>query len=241
MDPRFIYAGPSWAWCSFDDDSKKIKHTSLNQEWNIPCINLSEQGSTFLQIAKRVKENKNFGLPVVWVYHEPILDLVEITGLSFEEFLKRSDWAEIREECNQHCLNILSKLDVPVFLIGAHSDIVNCNHKNITIGNPSWQKFIAREAGLKVDNSTVYVDMEDGGNFQFDNCWGAEIIHTKMHQHPEIQPYTGLVDSIWDIFFFWKELEKADLFWVAHPNKRSTELFAKHTLPNLNIFLEETQ
>jgi hypothetical protein len=243
MTPQFIYTGPSWAARSWDPPESLAdkNQTNLAKEWQIPFLDASRSASTVLDCASSVKKLIGNKLPIVWIYNEPINNLTAITKLSFAEFVKRSDWQDIWEECNQHCLQTINDIGVPVLLIGAHSDIVNCNYNNITVGHHSWQKWIASQAGLQVDNNTVYVKMDDGGDYSFDWCWGGEVVHKFIHEHPEITPSQEITNAVWDIFFFWKELEKANLFFEVHPNKRSNQQFAEFLLPTVNKFLQETQ
>ena len=62
-----------------------------------------------------------------------------------------------------------------------------------------------------------------------------------LHENPAIAPDKQLLDSIWDIFFFWKELEKANLFYEVHPNRRATVEFAKFLLPTVTKFLQDNK
>jgi hypothetical protein len=159
--------------------------------------------------------------------------------MSKNDLIQRTDWKDIWHECNQHCLSAISKLGPPVLLIGAHSDIVDCDYDNITIGDTSWQKWLAQQSGMIIDNNIIQVRPDDGGDFSVDRCWGAEVIHRFMHENPEIDPDTSLVNSVWDIFFFWKELEKANLFYEVHPSLLGNQLFAKFLLPAVTNFLQE--
>ena len=60
-----------------------------------------------------------------------------------------------------------------------------------------------------------------------------------LHENPAIAPDKQLLDSIWDIFFFWKELEKANLFYECHPNYNGNKLFAEFLKPTVLNFLNE--
>lgn len=244
MTEKFIYTGPSWAARSYDTPGiLEFKNpTNLAKEWQIPFFDASAPGTTVLNRICAVKELDNKTLPIVWVYNEPIADLNKITGFTFEELIQLSDWQNIWKECNQQCLKAINDLGRPVLLIGGHSDVIDCNeYNNITIGHSSWQKWIAGQAGLTVDSNTVYVKMDDGGDFSVNHCWGAEVVHKFIHEHPEITPSIEIVNAIWDIFFFWKELEKSNLFYEVHPNRRATVEFAKFLLPTLTKFLQDNK
>ena len=237
-----MYTGPSWGNCSFDapEVEKFSPPTSLAKEWNIPCKDLTMSGYSVLYLIERKIKPANSRLPIVWVYSEPILDLTTITGMSFEEFIASPDWFDIRQQCNQHCLEQINSLGNPVLLIGGHSDIENCdttNLTNITIAAPSWQKWIAESAGMTVQDGTVYVKMSDGGSFNLEHCWGAEVAHKFIHEHQNIDPDPTLLDAVWDIYYFWQELENRGWFYEVHPNKKSNIKFAKFLKPVVDNFL----
>ena len=233
---KFAYSGPSWAASSYPIDTKC---TNLAKEWNLSYIDYSKPGSTVLDCVAKLEAGPD--LPIVWIYHEPLGCLFEATGLSREQLMQRTDWKDIWEECNQFCLDKIASLNRPVLLIGGHSDIINCDHSNIIVGDPSWQKFLAHRAGMTIEDNNIYVKMDDGGDFTLNRCWGAELIHRFMHEHPNITPTIEITNSVWDIFFFWKELEKLGLFYEVHPNRRGNELFAEFLKPTLVKFLQEIQ
>jgi len=237
MLQKYIYTGPSWA-----DSSYPVTNSSTNlaREWDIPYIDQSQKGTGVLGLVDNIKK-LDLKLPIIWIYNEPILNLKTITGISIDNFLQRSDWKDLWNECNQHCLSAIASLEVPILLIGGHSDIVDCNHSNITVGYDNWQKWLAQQAGLTVDNGIVSVTMDDGGDFLIEHGWGAEIAHRYLRKHPAIDPDPGLMNSIWDIFFFWKELEKANLFYEVHPNLRGNQLFAEFLQPVVAKFIKENQ
>lgn len=236
---KYVYTGPSWANSSYPvQPSTPI--TSLAKEWKIPFINTSKPGSSVLDRIAYIKTLK-LNLPIIWIYNEPTLDLKDLLGVSYAEFLTRKDWLDLWHECNQKCLKEISSLGVPVLLIGGHSDITDCDYSNITVGHKSWQKYLAELAGMPVTNGVVQVDMDDGGNFSVDFCWGSEVIHKFMHQHPEISPDSELVNSMWNMYFFWGQLEKANLFYQVHPNFQGNKKFAEFLKPTVEKFIEENQ
>lgn len=234
---RYVYTGPSWAASSYPIDHKS---TNLAQQWGFEYHNVSKGAHSVLDCVNSVRE-LDTGLPVIWIYNEPLIDLKTITGLGFDQFMTRPDWLDIWHKCNDSCLEAISSLDVPVLLIGAHSDVIDCHYPNITVGCASWQKWLAQQANMPITDGVVTVKMDDGGDFLLSRAWGAEILHKFMHQHPEVDPVPDLVNNVWDIFFFWKQLEKADLFFEVHPNRRGNELFAEYLLPTVTNFLREHQ
>ena len=83
--------------------------------------------------------------------------------------------------------------------------------------------------------------MDDGGDFFVSTCWGAEVLHKFMHENPHITPSVEVTNAVWDIFFFWKELEKANLFFDVHPNYQGNTLFAEFLKPTVIKFLQDNQ
>jgi hypothetical protein len=220
--PQYIYAGPSWAVSSYPQDSDA---TNLSKEWNIPCINVSQPGSGVLSQLKEIKQALETNpLPVVWIYNEPLRDVKQATGLWMPEFIQKADWRELSEKSNQFCLEKINELGVPVLLIGGHRDVVNCDYENITVAHPSWQKWLAQQAGISFDDK---------------ECWGYELVQVAIHENQNVKPDPELVDSIFDIILFWEELQHRDWFFEVHPNKRGNVEFAKFLKPVVDKFLKE--
>lgn len=219
---KYIYAGSSWAASSFPVNESS---TNLANEWGLPHINTFRLGSRLLDTINSIKKITTRH-PVVWVYHDPIIDFETITGLPNREFFQRSDYDSLREDCNQYCLKEINSLGVPVLLIGGASDVVNCDFPNITIGHPSWQKWLISQANL---NTTL------------EHCWSAEIVHLEICKYPALKPCPGIVDEIYEHFRVWKQLEQKDLFYEVHPNKRANQEFAKFLFPTIIEFLKDSQ
>ena len=96
----FAYSGPSWAASSYPIDADS---TSLAKHWDLLYVNYSKPASNVLDCAGMV--NAGPRMPIVWLYHEPFGCLYEATGLSKEQLIRRSDWKDVWEDCNQFCLN----------------------------------------------------------------------------------------------------------------------------------------
>jgi len=235
---KYIYAGPSWAFGGFPLGADT---TNLAQEWGFDHVNVSECAASVLKTLRKVKQElAEQSRPVVWIYHDPLTNLAEFANMSMKEFIQDSAWLEIRSKCNQAALAEINNIGVPVLLIGAHSDIVDCDFENITVGHASWQKFLAQQAGMTVTNGVIEVEPSDGGNYALSHCWGAEMVQRIIHRYsdiPEIKPTASLVDATWDIYFFWDELAKKDYFFEAHPTKRGNIEFAKFLKTTVENFL----
>jgi len=237
MSPQYLYGGASWAVSSFDAGNSV--GTNLAKEWNIPYSNLTKAGYSVLESLQLIIDNPNKTSPVIFIYHDPLSNLKEAVDMSFKEFLTREDWKTIRDRCDRFCLDKINSLDRPVLLIGALNKVANTEvYKNITVGHINWQLWLAEQAGMKVVDQTVYVTPADGGNFCLNYFWGAQAAHKFLHENPTVTPDKTLLDAIWDIFFFWKELEKANLFYEVHPNYNGNRLFAEFLKPTVLNFLD---
>ena len=235
--PKFIYAGPSWAATSYPEDQRS---TNLAREWSIPHVSVAARASTFLQQLARVQQElRSRSLPVIWIYNEPLGDITDILGVSFDTFTQASAWQEMSRACNDHCLRRLAALDTQVLLIGGHRDVVDCHHSNVTVGHHSWQKWLAIQSGMSVDADIIQVEPADGGNFQLGHCWGAEIIQRFLHAHQDLNPDKVLLDAIWDMYYFWDELQRRDWFFEVHPNQQGNIEFAKFLKLTVDAFLGE--
>jgi len=237
MEPQYLYGGSSWANRSYDPG--QTPKTSLAKEWNIPYYNLSKTAISVLESLKLVSDHPNKTLPIVFLYHDPVTDLQSITGMSYKEFITSKDWKIIWNQCNQHCLDKIDSLDRPVLLIGAVAGVNDQAYKNITVGHYNWQLWLAEQAGMKVVDQTVHVAPADGGNYCLNYFWGAEHVQKFLHENPTVDPDKTALDAIWDVFFFWKELEKANLFFEVHPNYNGNKLFAEFLKPTVLKFLDE--
>ena len=235
MLKKFLYTGPSWAKHSYPIADN---NTNLAQQWDFDYIDFTESGDGNHAFFPRIKLCADDNIPIVWLYCEPLLSLGPATGLSMAEFVVSENWQDIREVCNQYCLNLINSLPNPVLLVGAHSDIVNFNNYKSTlqIGEISWQKWMAQQAGLVVDDS-IHVTPQDGGKYNLDLCWGAEIVHKFLHENPNINPVPSLLGAVWDVYYFWQYLEQQGWFSEVHPNRHSNVEFAKFLKPKIEQFL----
>ena len=237
--PKFVYVGPCWATKSSHDHQNNIEPVNLADRWGIEHVNLSRDGHSVLESIGRIKYSNHHELPIIWVYNEPIADLSRITKLSKSEFIQRPDWKDIWYECNSYCLKAISDLNRPVLLIGAYSDIVDCNYKNITIAHPSWQKWMAEMAGIDMTNNRINITMYEGGSYSFSHCWGADLVKGFMTEGIRIDD--GLYKSMTDLYSFWRILNSAGYLYNINPTGMSTLKFADFLLPKVNIFLQENK
>lgn len=248
---KFLYIGPSWAAQSFDSPGSSSPSTNLALEWKIPHENLAQNGARILTSVDRIKQDQT-NLPIIWIYGEPSFNIKEITGIDDIQFIQRTDWLDLWHQCNQYCLEQISNLGRPVLLVGAPSDITNCDYPNITIAHPSWQRYIASSAGILYNNTIEFEQNLDGMDFGLrhsetncekititEPCWGIDIVHKNIYVCQSIKPNFELVDWTWRMLKFWKYLEDHGRFYDTHPNFVSNKEFAQHLLPIVEKFLEE--
>ena len=211
-----IYIGPSWAVRSFNTpDDTDTEITSIDRELELDSINLAKSGHSNRMLLQRLqsyleKNPQAKGSPIIWFYSEPFTDAWWYENCSPEILVQSNNWTDIRSSTNNKILKEIANLDHPIALIGAHSDIVDCYHSNITVLHPSWQKFLAGTCNVKLDLG-----------------WGAEVAHRIIISNLYIKPSHDIVDVITDTFKSWHKLEMNHLFQICHPNILGNQLFAK--------------
>lgn len=250
---KFIYIGPSWAAQNYESPTSGIAEgtTNLAKEWNIPHCNLSKPGQG-IDVSLELIRQHPADLPIVWIYGEPSMSIPRLFGISYLEFIQRADWRELWEQCNQYCLQAIDQLNRKILLFGAHSDIVNCNFKNITVGHHSYQKFLANQIGSLDENNNVVYNNPCTHDYLLKfkksqecvivtNCWGPDIVHKEIYMNQNIKPDMSIVEATTDMLNFWAVLEEHGLFYETHPTKKGIELFAKETRNTVLNFLESVK
>jgi len=215
---QLLYVGSSWAVKSFAE-TDDATDTSIEQECNLKSkayvTKLCQNGTSNLDMLDKVKRFGFLKYGIVWLYCEPILDIERLGICTREEFLTSPNSWELRSIANKRILQEMNNLNMPIALIGAHSDVIDCDYENITVINNSWQSFLLDS--LNYD----YV-----GADRIVQGWGAEVAHRWMAQLG-VSPTKELTDKIIEIFRRWSLLIKEDLFWEVHPTSKATKLFAK--------------
>jgi hypothetical protein len=213
---NILYLGPSWAMRSYNTpNNTDTEITNIAQELQLDVIPMAEEGGSnrFLlkKLHRHLKNNpQHKHVPIIWFYAEPFLDSWWYDDCVLEKFIQTPNWNEIRSSTNQKILKEIAELDHPVALIGSHSDIFDCNHSNISVIHPSWQKFLAGTCNIK-----------------FDRGWGAEVAHKSIISNPDVKPSYSLVDAITETFNSWHKFEMNHLFQICHPNILGNKLFAQ--------------
>lgn len=226
----YNYIGPTWAKRSFDPPN--IETTNFAKVWDLPYnefIYLSAPPFTILENVR--SELENF-LPIVWVYSDPWGDIPTLTGIPHEEYIQREDWLDIWKLANKKILEGINSLGNPVFLIGTHCDVIDCNYENITVGYSSWQKFMADQLGF-LKNNRIYIK-----DRVIDHCVAQEIYFRFFYENPNLTPAGTLYDLIIDQWMLWDEFYKTGIMYEHHPTKYSYDLFARFLKPKLVNWLD---
>ena len=121
--------------------------------------------------------------PVIWVMCDPIARLYyeketrkmcwpsyqesEIitkginVGSWVDRFFKNPDWLEQRNELLHLDLEAMNSLEVPIGILGAHTDVTYEDvkpYENLTVLEPSWQNILCEHAGIKGMNPNLGAD-----------------------------------------------------------------------------------
>jgi hypothetical protein len=217
---NILYLGPSWARRSFNTpNGDEVDYTSLYKELNLQdynVTNIAAPGDGNQHFIDQVKTRYQQVDAIIWVYCEPIIDITDRSN-----WLLSEDCYSLRQDKNKQLLSQISNLNVPIALIGAHSDIEDCNHPNIEVIHPSWQRFLADYADVKLDKG-----------------WGCEIAHRwLMMDYPKLKPSKNLVNYVSDTWRAWCELDMSGVFCWCHPNRFGNELFANEIRQNMLTWL----
>jgi hypothetical protein len=241
-----LYLGPSWAVQSFESpggEHDPVK-TNLAQELELKdytslalyANNNFDQLSRAQHFIQQHPELAPFR--IVFVSANTLSHGYKIFNMSRVEFAKMfltsNDPLDLVQSLEQKFYQQLVKLNVPVALIGAHTDVTCQSHDNITVIHPSWQNFLAKHADL----NSVY-----GWAADVAHGWLQGIVIPKVGEleHFELgkDPSPAVVDEIHKIIFdTWMEIEKHKLFRSCHPNILGNQLFAKEIADSFNQWID---
>ena len=226
---NIVYAGPSWANRSFDEDPD-APVTNLLAELDLTAIDVSRCAAGNLEMLGRVYEQivrgGITGNPVdgiVWVYCEPLVEM-ELAGKDvMQDFLVNTDWDQYWS-LNDKILDLISSIGLPVALIGAHADITQTKARsNITVIHDSWQRYLVDSIGY---------DYLDGWK---EPGWGAEITHS-WTADLGVNPSPDLARRESESFMVWSLLQEQGLWYVCHPTYTGTQMFANEIRSNFETW-----
>jgi len=244
-----LYLGPSWAVQSFEsvgglDDPVK---TNLAQELELKdytslALYASNNFDQLYHARHFIQHHPELApFRIVFVAGNSLSHGYEIFNMSQIEFAKMfltsNDPLVLVQSLEQKFYQQLVKLNVPVALIGAHTDVACQSHDNITVIHPSWQNFLAQQCG---------VDSFYGWAADVAHSWLQGIIVLKVgapeHFDLGTKPSATVVDEIHKILFkTWMEIEKHKLFRGVHPSILGNQLFAKEIKNDMDSWIKVTQ
>ena len=236
-----LYLGPSWAVQSYESvngDNDPVK-TNLAAELNlINFTSIAQFSNTNLdQLTTAIKfmgENPELApFRIVFVLSNSLKDAPNYYNLSPEQFaykfLVSNDPIEIVKDLEKVFYKKLNELDIPIALIGAHTDVVDFNFKeHITIVHPSWQNFLGSLCG---------VDAFFG--------WPAEIANLWLQGRLSYDTYIDIVTPSKEVVFEidrlsskWTTIATNKLWTVVHPSILGNQLFAKEIANSFNKWID---
>lgn len=224
---NIIYIGASWANRSYEDPyGNENTYTNICLQLNINAIDLSikAKSNTFLlsHMQQHLTSTSISNPKILWVLTEPLKDYLkpnnEYNIPNIKKLFHDPYWNEQRNEQMNIILKKLNSLSLDIALIGADSDIPHdlSNYTNLSVIHNSWQSFLC-----------------DIAKIEHTHGFGADIIHTIMHDFKHITPSSSLVSAMYNTLQTWGLLEKEGLFSHVHPNFKATTLFSNKISPNV--------
>jgi hypothetical protein len=207
-----LYLGPSWAVQSFETPmGEDLERTNLAEQLQLSTYtNLARCGENNFQQLHMAREfmaaNPDLApyravfVTANSITHGHILyDTVPDEFVRY--FLTHSDVVSVVQDLETKFYQELTDLNIPVALIGAHTDVVPGEWSNlITVIHHSWQNFLAKQSGLR----------------DFFG-WSADVAHRWLHD-TDVQPSVSTVAEISLILDVWGKLERRRVFCGVHPN-----------------------
>jgi hypothetical protein len=230
-----LYLGPSWAVQSFEsvqglDDTVKT-NLACELGLNNHTVLAAYANSNFDQLhSAQVFMQQHAELApfrVVFLTANSLQDghkIYNTTQIDFaRSFLTSNDPIDLVKELEHKFYQQIISLNIPVALIGAHTDVTCKSNDNVTVIHPSWQNFLAQQCGL----NSFY-------------GWAADVGHRWLHgivipeygppEHFELgkNPSATVIDEIYSVFNdHWQAFQSHRLFVGNHPNILGNQLFAK--------------
>jgi len=235
MTCKYIYAGPSWAARSFDTlNGSESNFTNLAMQWGIPYYDISLCGRSnivSLHHIRKALQEQTISTPVIFILAEPLMDIDIIKVLvpidACIELLQCADIHVFRNNLLHNFLIKLNQLDIPVGLIGGHTDVTDeqvATFKNLTVIDSSWQQFLS-------DRSIQQPILG----------WGAEVAHRIItHKRlSNIRASSNTLQPTLDQLALWDQLESypTPLFTAYHPNCKGTVQYAAYLKSKVQYFI----
>lgn len=230
-----LYLGPSWAVQSFETPmGEDLERTNLAEQLQLSTYtNLARCGDNNFEQLLMAREfmaaNQHLGpFRAVFVTANSLSYghiLYQTSRAEFVRyFLTHHDVVSVVKDLETKFYQELADLNIPVALIGAHTDVMpgNCGGL-ITVIHHSWQNVLAKKLGLR----------------DFFG-WPADVAQYWIAKETHIEPSVSSVSEISLILGIWGKLERRRLFCGVHPNIQGNKLFAEAIGESVNQWLDKT-
>jgi len=236
-----LYLGPSWAVQSYesmngDNDPSKtnlaqeLKLNNYTQLANYNSTNMAQLNKAITFIDQH-PELAPFCLVVV--LSNSLDDAPMFYNLSREKFahkfLSSVDPISIIKDTERLFYQEINKLNIPIALIGAHTDVVDFDfNENVTVIHPSWQNFLGSQCGL-----TKFF----GWPVEIANLWLQGRLEYDIYIDT-IRPSIEMVFEMDKLFSHWTTMQTNKLWNGVHPSILGNQLFAKKIADPFNKWLD---
>lgn len=239
-----LYLGPSWAVQSFDHNDTVT--TNLAQELDlVSYVDLARCGDsnmTQLQMAQEFLSTHPGPARAIFITANSLQDSETLLGIDrvdfAKQFLTHNDSAAVIKELECSFYKKLCELQIPVALIGAHTDVFEYEWPSyVTVIHTSWQKFLLAQANVVANNFFG---------------WPAEVAHrwlqgridskqgTIMEFAQDQSPSADVVFTTHKTLHLWQRLQRSRLWYEVHPNRRGNTLFAAEIKNSMQQWLDNT-
>ena len=239
-----LYLGPSWAVQSYEslygyDDPVK---TNLAKELNFnnytQLAHYGDSNLTQLNKAKKfISDNIDLGpFRIFFVVNTSLDDSAEFYKTNLADFAKTFLLSTIPltlvKELEILFYKELEQLDMPIAVVGSHTDIVDYTfNNNVTVIDPSWQNFIGSQCG---------VERFFGWPAAMGHAWMQGSLNGTGHYNVDFDPSMEVVFEINRVFDYWTSFVDAGLWCGVHPNIQGNQLYANHIREKVNQWFDNT-
>jgi len=243
-----LYLGPSWAVQSFEsvqglDDPVKTNIAQELQLTNYTSLARYAE-SNFKQLDRAqqfITQHPELApFRIVFVMANTLEDGYKIHQMSQLDFVKKfllsNDPIGIVKDLENLVYQKLRNVNLPIALIGAHTDVGCESHDNITVIHKSWQQFLGQHAGL----NNFY-----GWPVEIGHRWLQGLYSVERGPMAEFSvgrdPSPNVVFEIHKLFNIWNILVKKNLFKGSHPSILGNQLFAKEIKNSIHDWFDKYQ
>ena len=247
-----LYLGASWAEQSYESVNGRNDPVKTNLARELELVNYTslaaQRGNSSLTQVEFAQEFMHqhpelAPFRIVFVTANTLDDGHNIFNISRVDFARKFLTTEDPIGLTQHLEELfyqkLNALNVPVALIGAHTDVTCESHDNITVIHPSWQNFLAQQCDLLHINQKRFY----GWPAEIANLWLQGVYISERGPPAKFDlganPSHEVVFFIDRTFCHWTIMERNNLFRGVHPNIRGNQLFAQEIKQSVNNWLDK--